>query len=70
MNDIAGRGIANPVGAIWAAAMMLDHLGHPAAARDVTDAIGAVLAGTSVRTPDLGGSASTTEFTDTLLELL
>ncbi|MEV5599185.1 tartrate dehydrogenase [Streptomyces sp. NPDC052496] len=68
--DIAGRGIANPLGAIWSAAMMLDHLGHPEAAKDVTDAIAAVLAKTDVRTPDLGGTASTAEFSDALLELL
>ncbi|MFC4909734.1 tartrate dehydrogenase [Actinomadura gamaensis] len=68
--DIAGRGIANPVGAIWSAAMMLDHLGHPDAAHDVTDAIAAVLAKTDVRTPDLGGTATTAEFTGKLLELL
>ncbi|MFJ8787745.1 tartrate dehydrogenase [Streptomyces sp. NPDC102462] len=68
--DIAGRGIANPLGAIWSAAMMLDHLGQPAAATDITDAIAAVLATTSVRTPDLGGTAGTEEFTEKLLELL
>lgn len=68
--DIAGRGIANPLGAIWSASMMLDHLGHPAAAADITDAIAAVLAKTSARTPDLGGSAGTAEFTEKLLELL
>ncbi|MFE0173542.1 tartrate dehydrogenase [Streptomyces sp. NPDC059002] len=68
--DIAGRGIANPLGAIWSAAMMLDHLGHAAAAAEVTDAIAAVLAKTDVRTPDLGGSATTTQFTEKLLELL
>ncbi len=68
--DIAGRGIANPLGAIWSAAMMLDHLGHPDAAKDVTDAIAAVLAKTDVRTPDLGGGATTAEFTKKLLELL
>ncbi|KOG73202.1 MULTISPECIES: tartrate dehydrogenase [Streptomyces] len=68
--DIAGRGIANPLGAIWSAALMLDHLGHPEAAADVTDAIAAVLAKTDVRTPDLGGTAATAEFTDRLLELL
>lgn len=68
--DIAGRGIANPLGAIWSAAMMLDHLGHPAAATDITDAMAAVLAKTPVRTPDLGGTAGTAEFTDRLLELL
>ncbi|MFE2094724.1 tartrate dehydrogenase [Streptomyces sp. NPDC059460] len=68
--DIAERGIANPLGAVWSAAMMLDHLGHPEAGKDVTDAIAAVLAKTDVRTPDLGGTASTAEFTEKLLELL
>ncbi|MFC6880424.1 MULTISPECIES: tartrate dehydrogenase [Actinomadura] len=68
--DIAGRGIANPLGAIWSAAMMLDHLGHPEAAGDVTGAIAAVLAKTDLRTPDLGGTATTTDFTEKLLELL
>lgn len=68
--DIAGQGIANPLGAIWSASMMLDHLGHPQAAKDVTGAIAAVLAKTDVRTRDLGGTASTAEFTDKLLELL
>jgi tartrate dehydrogenase/decarboxylase/D-malate dehydrogenase len=65
--DIAGRGIADPLGAIWTAAMMLDHLGHPAAASAITGAIADVLAKTDVRTPDLGGSASTSEFTAALL---
>jgi tartrate dehydrogenase/decarboxylase/D-malate dehydrogenase len=48
----------------------LDHLDHPEAAKDVTDAIATVLAKTDVRTPDLGGSATTTEFAEKLLELL
>lgn len=60
--DIAGQGIANPVGAIWAGAMMLDHLGHPDAAGSVLDAITHTLAHSDVRTPDLGGQASTDEF--------
>ncbi|MEW2394280.1 tartrate dehydrogenase [Streptomyces venezuelae] len=68
--DIAGRGTANPLGAIWSAAMMLDHLGHRAAADDITAAIAAVLAKTDVRTPDLGGDSTTTAFTEKLLELL
>ncbi|MGW5527085.1 tartrate dehydrogenase [Streptomyces xanthochromogenes] len=68
--DIAGRGIANPIGAIWSAALLLDHLGRGEAARDVTDAIAAVLAKTDLRTPDLGGNATTTEFTEGLLGLL
>lgn len=68
--DIAGRGIANPLGAIWSAAMMLDHLGHGEAATQITDAIAAVLAKSPVRTPDLGGTATTAEFTSALLEQL
>ncbi|MEW2527462.1 tartrate dehydrogenase [Streptomyces sp. NPDC047071] len=68
--DIAGRGVANPLGAIWSAALMLDHLGHPAAAKDVTDAVAGVLAKTDVRTADLGGTATTAAFTDKVLELL
>ncbi|MFK0177029.1 tartrate dehydrogenase [Streptomyces xanthochromogenes] len=68
--DIAGRGIANPIGAIWSAALLLDHLGRVEAARDVIDAIAAVLAKTDLRTPDLGGNATTTEFTEGLLGLL
>ncbi|MFF4010827.1 isocitrate/isopropylmalate family dehydrogenase [Streptomyces sp. NPDC001717] len=65
--DIAGQGVANPIGAIWSGAMMLDHLGHPRAAADITDAIARVLATTLVRTRDLGGSASTAEFTAAVL---
>jgi tartrate dehydrogenase/decarboxylase/D-malate dehydrogenase len=57
--DIAGTGIANPIGAIWAAALMVEHLGH----RDVHDrilgAIERVVAGGKMRTPDLGGAATT-----------
>jgi tartrate dehydrogenase/decarboxylase/D-malate dehydrogenase len=65
--DIAGRGIANPVGAVWAGAMMLDHLGEGAAAARVMDAIAAVLGGGGPRTPDLGGTASTSEVGDALV---
>ena len=59
--DIAGQGVANPVGAVWSAAMMLDHLGHPAAAADVLAAMEATLAEPDTRTGDLGGTASTAE---------
>ena len=64
--DIAGRGIANPVGQIWAGAMMLDHLGETAAAADLVAAFESVLA-EGTRTPDLGGSAGTAEFADAVL---
>ncbi len=58
--DIHGLGIANPVGQIWCGAMMLEHLGHPAAAAAVMTAVEAVLA-EGPRTPDMGGTASTEE---------
>jgi tartrate dehydrogenase/decarboxylase/D-malate dehydrogenase len=61
--DIAGRGIANPIGQIWCGAMMLDFLGHRAAHDAIMQAIEAVLQPGSgaPRTPDLGGRASTQE---------
>ena len=58
--DIAGRGVANPIGAIWTGAMMLDHLGHTRAADDLTAAFRKVTAA-GIRTPDLGGGATTAE---------
>jgi tartrate dehydrogenase/decarboxylase/D-malate dehydrogenase len=59
--DIAGKGIANPIGQIWCGAMMLDHLGHRDAHDAVMRAVEAVLQPGSggPRTPDLGGSAAT-----------
>jgi tartrate dehydrogenase/decarboxylase/D-malate dehydrogenase len=59
--DIAGRGIANPIGQIWSGAMMLEHLGHPEAAGAVVAAIETVLGEGRARTPDLGGRAGTAE---------
>jgi len=58
--DIAGRNIANPVGQIWSGAMMLEHLGHKAAADAVVRAIETVLR-EGPRTRDIGGRASTQE---------
>ncbi|MBR1221196.1 tartrate dehydrogenase [Bradyrhizobium sp. U87765 SZCCT0131] len=58
--DIAGQGIANPVGQIWSAAMMLDHLGEPEAGKAVVAAIETVLKEEKLRTRDLGGAADTT----------
>ena len=58
--DIAGRGIANPMAAIWAAALMLQHLGQPEAAGLVLDALRKV-ALVGPRTADVGGNASTSE---------
>jgi tartrate dehydrogenase/decarboxylase/D-malate dehydrogenase len=65
--DIAGQGVANPLGAIWSAAMMVEHLGHPEAAAEIVAAMRRVLAHTPVRTRDLGGTAGTDEFTRELL---
>lgn len=59
--DIAGKHIANPVGQIWSAALMLDHLGEHDAAAAVVRAIEEVLARPEYRTRDLGGSASTSD---------
>ena len=58
--DIVGQGLANPLGAIWSAAMMLEHLGAPKAAAEVCAAMEHVLGlGPAFRTPDLGGTANT-----------
>jgi tartrate dehydrogenase/decarboxylase/D-malate dehydrogenase len=66
--DIAGKGVVNPLAAILSASMMLEHLEQPAAAREVEQAVAAVLAEGKVRTPDLGGRSSTQETTDAVLE--
>jgi len=65
--DIAGKGIANPIGAIWAGAMMLEHLGETRAAGRVLAAIEDVIARGSPRTPDLGGSATTQAVADAVV---
>jgi len=61
--DIAGKGVANPIGQIWSAALMLDFLGHRGAHDAIVAAIEAVLepASGAPRTPDLGGRASTAD---------
>ena len=64
--DIAGQGIANPVGSMWAAAMMLEHLGEVQAGTTLVAAFEAALAD-GVRTRDLGGTAGTEDFTEAVL---
>jgi tartrate dehydrogenase/decarboxylase/D-malate dehydrogenase len=64
--DIAGQGIANPIGAIWSAALMLEHLGLHAEAGRVMHALESTCAA-GVLTPDLGGSATTRDVTDAIL---
>lgn len=68
--DIAGKGVANPFAALWAAGMLLGHLGYPDWETSVIEAIEMVLVDGRVRTPDLGGSASTAQLTDAVLEAL
>jgi tartrate dehydrogenase/decarboxylase/D-malate dehydrogenase len=68
--DIAGRGIANPIGAIWAGALMLDHLGHRELHDRVVAAVSRVLGDGEVRTPDLGGTASTRDMTQAIVAAL
>ncbi len=65
--DIAGKGIANPLASILSMAMLLEHVGQSASARRIERAVGHVLAKTDVRTPDIGGSAGTTELTDAVI---
>jgi tartrate dehydrogenase/decarboxylase/D-malate dehydrogenase len=69
--DIAGKGIANPIGQIWSAAMMLEHLGEEAASKAIMAAIEKVLgAENPIRTPDMGGTASTQGFGRAILDAL
>ncbi len=59
--DIAGQGLANPIGAVWAGALMLDHLGHKNLHDRLLAAIERVVSNGKVRTPDLGGKATTAD---------
>lgn len=65
--DIAGKGIANPLAAILSAGLMLTHLGLPKAAAAVRDAVSRVLAAGAVKTPDLGGEATTAQMGDAVV---
>ncbi len=65
--DIAGQGIANPIGQVWTGALMLEHLGHPEGAAAVHAAIESTLASSENHTADLGGQA-TTEMVTAALE--
>lgn len=68
--DIAGKGIANPIGAFWSAGLMLEHLGETAAAALLMRAIERVTADPRWHTPDLGGRATTKAVTDAVCEAL
>ncbi len=68
--DIAGRGVANPVGMLWATALMLEHLELPSLGTGLLGAMSAVLDAGEVRTPDLGGASTTDEVTQAVLAAL
>jgi tartrate dehydrogenase/decarboxylase/D-malate dehydrogenase len=67
--DIAGQGAANPSGAIWAGAMMLDHAGFPDAGARILSALEETLA-SGTKTSDLGGTATTDEMADAVMQRL
>ena len=68
--DIMGKGVANPIGAFWIAALMLEHLGEETAAVILMEAIERVIAYGNIMPADLGGSATTREITDVMIGLL
>jgi tartrate dehydrogenase/decarboxylase/D-malate dehydrogenase len=65
--DIMGKGVANPIGTVWSAVMLLEHLGEPAAATRLMKAIEVVTADKRFHTPDLGGTARTTDVTEAVI---
>ena len=68
--DIAGKNISNPIGQIWSGAMMLEHLGHPEAAKAIVDAIEVVIRDKTVLTADMGGKANTQELGDAIAAIV
>jgi tartrate dehydrogenase/decarboxylase/D-malate dehydrogenase len=68
--DIAGKGISNPIATIWAGAMMLDHLGERGTHDRILAAIEKVIGDARVRTPDLGGTATTKDMTKAVADAL
>ena len=68
--DIANKNLANPTALLLSALMMLDHLGEPAASSRIRAALDRVLTDGVIRTRDLGGTATTTEFTDAICRQL
>ena len=68
--DIMGKGLANPIGAILSGAMMLKHLGHEQASESVEKAVLTVIEQGGVRTPDLGGTSSTSQVGDAVVDAL
>jgi tartrate dehydrogenase/decarboxylase/D-malate dehydrogenase len=67
--DITGKGIANPVASFWTAAQMLDHLGETEASARLMRAVEQVT-GAGIVTPDVGGTATTRQVTDAVVEAI
>ena len=68
--DITGKGIANPIATFWTASMMLEHLGAADAAGRLMQAVERVTADPALHTPDLGGTATTKQVTDAVIEAI
>ena len=68
--DIAGRGIANPIGTVWAGAMMMQHLGYPMIHDTMMEAIETILREGRTLTRDMGGNATTRELGQALVEAI
>lgn len=68
--DIAGKNIANPTALLWSACMMLEYLGELSTAAKIRQAVDQVLAEGTCKTPDVGGSATTTEYRDAVIARL
>ena len=68
--DIAGKGIANPIGQILSGALMVHHLGYPEAARAIEKAVEVAVADRKIKTRDLGGEASTQQMGKAIAELV
>ena len=68
--DIAGKFICNPIGQIWSAALMLDHLGEQAAGKAIVDAIETLLRDSGPKTRDMGGQAGTADVGNAIAQLV
>ena len=68
--DIAGKGVANPTAFLWSACMMLEHLGDNETAVRIRRAVDETLKEASRLTPDLGGTATTQEYTQAIIQRL
>ncbi len=68
--DIAGRGISNPIAAIWASALMMEHLEEPETGAHIFEALKKVTGEREVRTRDLGGESTTEEFAAAVVDKL